>query len=281
MSVQPPIPQPPVINQTNTTTSTPPTPPADLTNQLLNIFREPWFILSMIIVAVAVLLITLLILVISKSKGTPYMKTLKKKGDAYSIVIDLNTRTIYMTPMRRLSPYRYMYIKDGIKYIFTPINNKPFVLEGSSTPCFIAVSGGPSLAFELDPSITLSLSLASNKEDLLNAEKMKDVIDKLTAEVLSGTTSYTSEIPSLPGISFEVNIPKYLTTLYMTIANKHKALLSALTDSWTAIEEMAKTLKSEKYAGLPRLGTFLLYLGGFIVILIISIWLAMYLGVIR
>ena len=277
MSYQPPEQQPPIINQTNTTPVTPPSTsqPQDVLSQLLMLVREPWFLATAVVVVITIVVVALILT--RRRGGSEFSKELRKRGDAYAIVLDLNTRTVYLTSMKRLSPYRYMYTKDNTKYLFVPIYNKPYVFEGR--PCFIAVSGGPSLALELEPVLTLTMSIASHKEGISESDNVKDVIDKLTAEIASSTSKYTTELPSLPGISFEVSIPKYLATLYMTISDKYKALLSALTDSWTAIEEMAKTLKTEKYAGLPHLGRFLLYLGVFVMVIIIALWLGMYFGI--
>jgi hypothetical protein len=288
MSYQPPISQPPIINQTqtNTTITNATLPPQTLPPQagltdILMLFREPWFLAVLTAVVAGVVAIIMLVRG-RRGGGTPsFTRALKTKGDAYAIVIDLNTRTVFMTSMRRLSPYRYMFTKGNAKYLFIPIYNKPFIIEGATAPCFIAVSGGPSLALELDPSISLSLGLATStpKEGLSSTEKIRDLIDKLVAQISSGTTTYTSEIPSIPEVSFEVSIPKFLTSLYMATADTIRSLLIALTDAWTSIEEMAKTLKAEKYAGLPHLGRFLVYLGVFALILIIALWLASYFGV--
>jgi hypothetical protein len=253
--------------------------PAPGTLQLL---REPWIIaVATAVVAVAVLLVLLLLRGgAGGGRGTASIaRALKAKADAYAVVLDLNTRVMYVVPMRRLSPYRYLFTKGNTNYLFVPVFNKPFVIEGTSSPCYLAVTGGPSLALELDPSLTLSVGLATSREGLSTAERVRDLVGRLASELASGTTTYTSEIPSLPEVSVEVSVPKFLASLYMDMAAYTKSMLTLLTDAWTAIEEMAKTMRAERFAGLPHLGKFLVYLGVFMMVVIVALWLAHYFGV--
>jgi hypothetical protein len=250
---------------------------------LLQLLREPWVIaVATAVVAVAVLLVLLLRGggVHAGRGATPIARALRARADAYAVVLDLNTRTLYVVPMRRLSPYRYLFTKGNTNYLFVPVFNKPFVVEGTSSPCYLAVTGGPSLALELDPSLTLSVGLAASAEGLSTAERMRDLVGRLASELASGTTKYTSEIPSVPEVSVEVSIPRFLASLYMDAAAHTKSMLTLLTDAWTAIEEMAKTMRAERFAGLPRLGMFLVYLGVFIMVVIVALWLAHYFGVV-
>jgi hypothetical protein len=248
---------------------------------LLQLLREPWIIaVATAVVAVAVLLVLLLRGGAGGGRGAvPIARALKTKADAYAVVLDLNTRTLYMVPMRRLSPYRYLFTKGNTNYLFVPVFNKPFVIEGTSSPCYLAVTGGPSLALELDPSLALSVGLATSREGLSTAERVRDLVGRLVSELASGTTTYTSEIPSLPEVSVEVSVPRFLASLYMDVAAHTKSMLTLLTDAWTAIEEMAKTMRVERFAGLPHLGRFLLYLGVFMMVVIVALWLAQYFGV--
>jgi hypothetical protein len=282
VSYQTPVQTPPML-ETQTPAQTPATLPAPApAPDLLQLLREPWFIaVATAVVAVTVLLVLALRGGVGTGRGiAPIARALKTRADAYAVVLDLNTRVMYVAPMRRLSPYRYLFTKGKTNYLFVPLFNKPFVIEGTSSPCYLAVTGGPSLALELDPSLTLSVGLAASREELSAAERLRDLVVRLTSELASGTTRYASEIPSVPEVSVEVSIPRFLTSLYMTTAAHTKSMLTLLTDAWTAIEEMAKTMKAERFAGLPHLGKFLVYLGAFMMIAIVALWLAHYFGVI-
>jgi hypothetical protein len=282
MSYQIPTGTPPAV-ETRTVTSPPPHVTVPATGgqaDVLRLLAQPWFLL--VITAVVAVAVVLVLLARGGGGGgarSSFARVLKTKGDAYAIVLDLNTRIVYMVAMKRLSPLRYMYTKGTTKYLFVPIHNKPFVVEGTSSPCYLAVTGGPSLALELDPSLTISFGLATSKEGIAGAGELKDVISRLAQQLAGGMTSYTSEVPSLPEVSFEVSLPKFLSSFYIAMANYTKSMLTILTDVWTSIEEMAKAMKAEKYAGLPHLGRFLIYLGAFVLIMVITLWLAHYFGV--
>jgi hypothetical protein len=286
VSYQTPVPTIPAVNQTtpvHTTPATVPTPTPAPAPGFLQLLREPWFVaVATAVVAVAVLLVLVLRGGggVGGGRGTASVaRALRTKADAYAVVLDLNTRLLYVVPMRRLSPYRYMFTKGRTNYLFVPVFNKPFVIEGTSSPCYLAVTGGPPLALELDPSLTLSVGLATSREGLSTAERVRDLVGRLVSELASGTTTYTSEIPSLPEVSVEVSVPKFLASLYMDTAAYTKSMLTLLTDAWTAIEEMARAMKAERFAGLPHLGRFLVYLGVFMMVAILALWLARYFGV--
>ena len=282
---QVPSQMPPVFSNT-----TKPSPPPVASHQHVatavnpNWFAQNWWIVLLVFAVIVVA--TVVVMFIrgggfsagggKASLATDIEKARKSKdADAYLEVLDISSNRVRIFPLKRLGDL-YIFFWDGVPSVFVPVSAK--VYFGFGKPLYRAI-GLPGAAIEEDPFLLFSQGIIRTvvkevKPDLdsSSSKAVFTVIQKLTSLV----SKYQGELPTLPGIAIEIDIPRAVEALVRDEAMKIKSIMSTQIETWKQVEKLSELAKKPSPVEWGKMAFWLGMMG---LVLVLSLAIAKILGV--